>query len=285
MIKSNLNIFDDIILAKKLPELILPVEERIRQVTDFLMDIDSTLNYEVVPIQDPFGPTKSDPNLDLIVVSEETMKGGQKVNELRAQNQLKQLDIHCISLIEMRTVNVEKETKLSSSNQRMDLLGGRYKDPVHKPHLPNRPYVIGMMGGIASGKSVMTQRFQKFGAKVIDCDKLAHTLYEPGKVCYEPIINTFGKDVVSEDGTINRQKLGGIVFGEPTALQKLNDIVWPELATAVKSIIKQSYEEQGVNVVILEAAILITARWDETICHEVWSMIIPPEEVSTLDEV
>lgn len=115
--------------AKKLPELILPVERRIKEVTNFLLDIDPSLVYEVVPIADPFGPTKSDPNLDMIVVSSETKRGGEKVNELRAANGLNQLDIYCIELVELESEDADKEVKVSSSNQRMDLLGARLKQP------------------------------------------------------------------------------------------------------------------------------------------------------------
>lgn len=115
--------------AKKLPELILPVERRIKEVTNFLLDIDPSLVYEVVPIADPFGPTKTDPNLDMIVVSSETKRGGEKVNELRAANGLNQLDIYCIELVELESEDADKEVKVSSSNQRMDLLGARLKQP------------------------------------------------------------------------------------------------------------------------------------------------------------
>lgn len=122
----------DLIAAKKLPELILPIEQRIKEVTDFLLDIDSSLTYEVVPIADPFGPTKSDPNLDMIVVSAETKRGGEKVNELRAANGLNQLDIYCIELVEIESDDADKELKVSSSNQRMDLLGSKLKEPEVK---------------------------------------------------------------------------------------------------------------------------------------------------------
>lgn len=115
--------------AKKLPELILPVDQRIRDVTDFLVDIDSTLMYEVVPINDPFGPTKCDPNLDMIVVSAETKRGGEKVNELRAAKGLNQLEVCCIDLMEGDKDFADKELKVSSSNQRMDLLGSKLRRP------------------------------------------------------------------------------------------------------------------------------------------------------------
>ena len=118
-----------LISAKTLNELILPVEQRISELQQFLKEIDGTLEYEVVPIDDPFGPTKSDPNMDMIVVSAETLRGGEKVNEVRQQNKLKTLDIFCIDLVESTDKNGPKESKVSSSNTRIDLLGTRWRKP------------------------------------------------------------------------------------------------------------------------------------------------------------
>lgn len=117
------------LIGKTLHELILPVEKRIEEVQSFLTEIDPTLKYEVVPIDDPFGPTKSDPNMDMIVVSEETLRGGEKVNELRQQNKLNKLEIFCIELVESSDKSGPKESKVSSSNTRIDLLGTRLRKP------------------------------------------------------------------------------------------------------------------------------------------------------------
>lgn len=264
------------ILGKKLPELVLPLQQRMNDVREFLNDIDSTLSYEIVPIQDPFGPTATDPDLDLIVVSSETVKGGEKVNEIRRGKNFNELEIHSIPLIEVKQVLKEKEQKVSSSNQRMDILGSQFKEPFPRPNLPKRPYIIGLIGGIASGKSKMTERFDKLGAGIIDCDKLAHSLYEPGEECYQAIIDTFGKDVLEASGRIDRKKLGGIVFADKDKLQLLNSIVWPNLLKKSKQRVKELHEVDGKEIVILEAAVLLQAGW-ETECHEIWSCIVPSE--------
>ncbi|KAM7356872.1 bifunctional Phosphopantetheine adenylyltransferase - Dephospho-CoA kinase [Cochliomyia hominivorax] len=264
--------------SKTLNELILPVDRRIDELHKFLKEIDATLEYEVVPIDDPFGPTKSDPNMDMIVVSEETLRGGQKVNELRQQNNLNTLDIFCIDLVEATDIAGPKENKVSSSNTRIDLLGTRWRQPELKPHLPAKPYIIGLTGGIASGKSKMAQRFANMGALVMDCDKIAHEIYEPGQVCYERVVEHFGKGILDDNGRIDRTKLGPIVFAEPKELEQLNNIVWPELMAEVKRRLKAlSEKEQPPKVVILEAAVLLKAGWDKEV-HEVWSMIVPPVE-------
>ncbi|XP_034657602.1 bifunctional coenzyme A synthase [Drosophila subobscura] len=264
--------------SKTLPDLILPVEERIAQLREFLTDIDSTLQYEIVPIDDPFGPTQHDPDLDMIVVSAETLRGGQKVNELRSGKQLRELDIFVIDIVESNVHDGIHETKISSSNTRIDLLGSRWRKPEPRPHLPARPHIIGLSGGIASGKSKMAERLSKMGAHVIDCDKVAHDVYEPGQVCYELIVQHFGKGILSADGRIDRTKLGPLVFGNPQELQALNGIVWPQLIEEVNRRLDALRAGTVVpKVVVLEAAVLLRAGWESN-CHEVWSMIVPPEE-------
>jgi phosphopantetheine adenylyltransferase/dephospho-CoA kinase len=206
-------------------------------------------------------------------VSPETLKGAEKCNDVRKQNNLKPLEIYIIQLIEKQETIAEKENKISSSNQRMDLLGTQFKKPHPRPNLPNKPYIIGLIGGVASGKSKMAARFEKMGAKIVDCDKLGHQIYEPGEDCYKEITQTFGRDVIGTDGRIDRKALGSKVFGKPEELEKLNKIVWPKILEKAKDIIRNSNEE----VIILEAALLIQAGW-EAECHEIWSCIIPPQE-------
>lgn len=254
----------------------LPLQQRIDEVREFLNDIDNTLSYEIVSIQDPFGPTATDPDLDLIVVSSETMKGGEKVNEIRRGKNFRELDIYSIPLVEIKQVLKEKEKKVSSSNQRMDILGSQFKEPFPRLNLPEVPYIIGLIGGIASGKSKMTERFQKMGAGVIDCDKLAHSLYEPGEECYQAMIDAFGQEILEDNGRIDRKKLGAIVFADKGRLQQLNEIVWPNLLKKSKKRIRELNEQEGKHIVILEAAVLLQAGW-ETECHEIWSCIIPKD--------
>ncbi|XP_037949423.1 bifunctional coenzyme A synthase isoform X2 [Teleopsis dalmanni] len=263
--------------SKVLPELILPVEQRIQEVKEFLIEIDSTLQYDIVPIDDPYGPTQTDPNMDMIMVSAETLRGGQKVNEIRLKNGLKPVEIYSIDVVESSVEDGPKEHKISSSNTRIDLLGTRIRAPQHSSALPAEPYIIGLTGGIASGKSKMAEQLQKFGAVILDCDKIAHEIYEPGKDCYKRIIEYFGSDIVDSDAVINRSKLGAIVFSDPIKLEALNNIVWPELLLEVKRRISDLCERHQCQVVVVEAAILLKAGW-ESDCHEVWSMIIPPEE-------
>lgn len=266
----------NMIQRKLLCELILPVETRINDVRNFLISIDNTLTYDVIAIQDAFGPTKSDPNIDMLVVSTETLRGGVKVNEIRKTNQLNALQIHCIDLMEVETNEEGKEKKISSSNQRVELLGTLLKEPEPKPYLPISPYIIGLTGGIASGKTSISQHFKQLGAAAINCDKLAHEIYEPGTKCYEKLIEHFGTDILSSDNRINRKILGAIVFENKTKLNELNEIVWPELQTEIQRLIGKVRIEKTHDVVIIEAAVLLHAN-EQRNMHEVWSSIVPVE--------
>lgn len=214
----------------------------------------------------------------MIIVSAETKRGGEKVNELRKSSGLRELKIHCIDLVEFEPDNDVKELKVSSTNTRMDLLGTRLHHPREHSNLPLKPYTIGLVGSIASGKSVMTKRLEKLGAKIIDCDKMAHELYEPGEECYEEIITSFGKDILGDDGRIDRKKLGGIVFSNTEMLEKLNELVWPSLLKLLKSRIQKLYDEEMCQVIVVEAAILLKAGWKDEF-HEIWGIIVSKEEV------
>ena len=86
---------------------------------------------------------------------------------------------------------------------------------------------IGLTGGIASGKSTVAKLFQEKGAYLIDFDVLVRSVEEPGAPAWKRIVENFGTEILSEDGTIDREKLGAIVFRDKEKLEKLNGIVHP----------------------------------------------------------
>ncbi|XP_064613694.1 bifunctional coenzyme A synthase-like isoform X2 [Liolophura sinensis] len=225
---------------KTLCELILPIETRINDVKTFMQEVKPRLRYTVVPINDPFGPSTQDPQLQCIVVSQETLRGGHKVNEERAKKGLNHLDIHVIDLIEDLHHSPEEEVKISSSSARKRLLGTLIKDPEFqsKPGICLKPYRIGLTGGIASGKSSVCKRLQKLGAAIIDCDKLGHQVYRKGTECFQRLVSEFGTEIVGEDGEVHRRALGAIVFSDKNKLSKLNEIVWPEIANLAEGEIR-----------------------------------------------
>ena len=128
--------------------------------------------------------------------------------------------------------------------------------------------VIGLTGGIASGKSVAAEQLAALGAMVIDADRLGHRVYEPGTPGFEKVVNEFGHDIVAEDGGINRQVLGGKVFGAPDQMKRLTDIAWPEIRSMAQAQFAAE-RRKGTEIVVLEAAVLIEADWIDLV-DEVW---------------
>ncbi|KAG5895424.1 hypothetical protein JTB14_037583 [Gonioctena quinquepunctata] len=263
---------ENMLKTKTLWELIEDISIRVEHVSDFMKDICPELDYNIVPISDPYGPAIRDDSMEMIVVSEETLKGGEKINSIRLERGLPNLKIVPIQLMDEPNPKPLEEAKISSSTIRMRLLGTLLK-PVEAKDIPKSPYVIGMTGGIASGKSGITKQLEELGAHIINCDLVGHDVYKAGKPCHQQILETFGGKVLAEDGEINRQVLGGIVFKNPDQMKTLNALVWPAIADEVTNLIKNS----TARVVVIEAAVLLSANW-EKFCHEIWTTIIPRTE-------
>uniref|UniRef100_A0A3B3R3A1 Bifunctional coenzyme A synthase n=1 Tax=Paramormyrops kingsleyae TaxID=1676925 RepID=A0A3B3R3A1_9TELE len=266
----------DLLKNKVLKELIEPYSLRVRRLREFLQDIKPSLQYEIVPLSDPFGPSVTDPQLQCIVVSEETRKGGDAVNKKRQENGLPTLVLHEIQLLKDAHHSEIEEEKISSSSLRCRLLGTVLNSPEDKPHLPPNPYIIGLTGGSGSGKSSIAGRLEALGAVRIDSDQLGHETYCPGTAAYQKVVMEFGTDILNEDKTINRRCLGRKVFGNTARLKALTDIVWPEIALLVKQKIQQARVE-GKQVCVVDAAVLLEAGWTDMV-HEVWVAMIPEEE-------
>lgn len=135
--------------------------------------------------------------------------------------------------------------------------------------------VIGLTGGIGSGKSTVARLLEEKGAVLLDADRIGHEIYLPGKPAYDDIVEAFGPEVVADDGTIDRKKLGPIVFSDPDKLARLNQITHPRIADAVKERLAE-LDKQGVDVAVIEAAILFEAGW-EVLADEVWVTVVDPE--------
>ncbi len=137
--------------------------------------------------------------------------------------------------------------------------------------------VIGLTGGIGSGKSTVSRILAELGAVVIDADKVGHEAFKPGTSAWHQVVQTFGPEVVGADGAIDRKKLGAVVFADPSALASLNQIMHPIMREMMRAQIND-YRQQRVDVVVLEAAILIEAGWDSLV-DEVWVTVAPQEMV------
>ena len=135
--------------------------------------------------------------------------------------------------------------------------------------------VIGLTGGIASGKSTAAQRFGAWGAYIIDADKLGHRAYLAGTKAFDQVVATFGADIVGDDGEINRQALGAKVFGEGNRLEELTAIVWPAIRAMAEAEIAQVQADEPHRHIVLEAAVLIEAGWQDLV-DQVWVTIVEP---------
>ncbi len=131
---------------------------------------------------------------------------------------------------------------------------------------------IGLTGGIASGKSTVVQQLQELGAATIDADLLGHQTYEPGTETFRQVVEAFGEDLVAEDGTIDRSKLGPKVFGHPDGMKRLTDIVWPGIRALAEAELAQ-LRSAGTAVAVLEAAVMIEAGWQDLV-DEVWVVAV-----------
>ena len=135
--------------------------------------------------------------------------------------------------------------------------------------------IIGLTGGIASGKSTVATTLQSWGAYVIDADKLGHRAYVKGTYAFHKVVAQFGEDVVGADGEVDRRALGAKVFGEGGSLKQLTDIVWPAIYDMAAAEIKQSLDSNPKTVVVLEAAVLIEAGW-QSLVDEIWVTTVDP---------
>lgn len=116
--------------------------------------------------------------------------------------------------------------------------------------------VIGLTGGIASGKSTISDMLRELGAAVIDADIVSRDVVSQGSNAYNRIIESFGEDILLEDGEINRKQLGNIVFSDEEKLKLLNEITHPEIIKNVNTTI-EALRKQQKKVVVVDAAILI----------------------------
>ncbi|TMB67977.1 MAG: dephospho-CoA kinase [Chloroflexi bacterium] len=136
-------------------------------------------------------------------------------------------------------------------------------------------YVIGLTGGIGTGKSVVAEILREQGVVILDADRVGHEVYLPGRPAYEDIVAEFGQDVVAEDGTIDRKKLGPIVFSSPDKLARLNAITHPRMKEMMRERLAEA-ERVGTRVAVLEAALLFDAGWND-LTGEVWVTVVDAE--------
>lgn len=136
--------------------------------------------------------------------------------------------------------------------------------------------IIGLTGGIASGKSTVAQHLGTLGAIIVDADVISRTLSQPGGSMYDAIMHTFGPEYRTENGQLDRKKLGACVFADPAQLAKLNAISHPLIRAEISRQIAQA-REGGAPAVILDAPVLLESGMQDMV-QEVWLAVLPVEE-------
>jgi len=128
--------------------------------------------------------------------------------------------------------------------------------------------VIGLTGGICTGKSTVSGFLAELGAVIISADEIGHEALQPSSATWEQVVAAFGTDILKNGGEIDRQKLGGIVFKDAGAMSELNRIMHPAMHGVVEERVR-TLEAEGAAVVVLEAPLLVEADWLDLV-DEVW---------------
>jgi dephospho-CoA kinase len=145
-------------------------------------------------------------------------------------------------------------------------------------HIP----VIGLTGGIGTGKSTVSRMLAELGAVVIDADAVGHQIYAPDMPAWRELVQAFGEAILQPDRTVDRRALGAIVFADPEALRTLNRIVHPKMFARMAELIAEHRRRGGMPAIVVEAAVLIEANWTPLVdC--VW--VVVASEAAVIDRL
>jgi dephospho-CoA kinase len=135
--------------------------------------------------------------------------------------------------------------------------------------------IIGLTGGIASGKSTVAKILAEFGAEIIDADQIAREIVAPGEDAWQAIIQHFGNDILLPDRTIDRRKLGDIVFGNDEKRATLDRITHPAILARIQARVLQA-EQAGTKVVVLDIPLMIEVGW-QYLVQSLWLVYVDRE--------
>lgn len=135
--------------------------------------------------------------------------------------------------------------------------------------------IVGLTGGISSGKSTVSSYLKQLKIPVIDADEVARKVVEPNSQGAKEIRKAFGSDVFEEDGSLNRQKLGELVFSNVENRQKLDELLQPLIKIMILDEI-EAYRQKGENMIVLDLPLLFEKQY-EKLCEEIIVVYIPRE--------
>lgn len=141
---------------------------------------------------------------------------------------------------------------------------------------------FGLTGGIASGKSTVARYFERFGAHIIDADRIGHEEIEPGRPAFDELVEHFGKKILASDGSIDRKKLGPIVFANPDELKILNAIVHPRIIAREDQLARELHEAHPRDVIVVDAALIFESGIGRNLRKIVVAWCRPEQQVERL---
>lgn len=136
--------------------------------------------------------------------------------------------------------------------------------------------IIGLTGGIASGKSTVSALLVNKGARLVDADVIAREVMLPGHKVLAAVVEQFGEDILFPDGTLNRVKLGDIVFNDPEALKALNQLTHPAIRQEIKERMLTMEQEDPGKLILVDIPLLFESRL-ESLFKEIIVVYVPRE--------
>jgi len=141
---------------------------------------------------------------------------------------------------------------------------------------------VGLTGGIATGKSTVVGMLRELGCRVLEADKIAHRMIEPGAAAYDGVIQEFGRGILLPDGRVDRPKLGAIVFADPEKLTRLNAIVHPPVLAAQDEELAAIEKSEPHAIAVVEAALLIEAGFHRKLEYVVVTWCTAEQQIKRL---
>ena len=144
--------------------------------------------------------------------------------------------------------------------------------------------VIGVTGGIATGKSTVTGILVELGATLVDCDRISRKILEPGKPAWGDIVSLFGQDILLEDETINRKKLGNIVFNDSNKRRQLEKIQHIRILAEIAWLVKKHVSHNPNAIILVDVPHLIEVSWQTAFYKVLIVYITADEQIKRLME-
>ncbi len=143
---------------------------------------------------------------------------------------------------------------------------------------------VGLTGGIATGKSTVAAILRELGCHLLEADKIAHNMIEPGAAAYDEVVREFGRDILASDGRVDRKTLGAIVFADPKRLARLNAIVHPLVLAQQDRELAAIERAEPRAIAVVEAALLIEAGYTDRLDVLIVTWCMPEQQLARLTQ-